>query len=745
MERHDLIRIVISELNIKEWQADNALKLRDDKATIPFIARYRKEKTGNLDENQIRELFDRFDYLSELEDRKKTILDSINSQGKLTDELKDKINACLKKTELEDLYLPYKPKKRTRAVIAREKGLEPLAEEIAGYNKKESPAVELSKLAEKYIDPEKEVNTIAEALSGANDIIAEAIGENAQYRSWLREQLLTKGIFKSKIKSEHEEGTTKYEAYREFEVPVQKITPHVMLALRRGESEGVINLDLSIDEEEILGYFEFKQILSDNSELREFYQKAVKEAYTRLMKHSIIGEIRLLKKNEADEASIKVFESNLRQILLSAPAGMKPAIGIDPGFRTGCKVAVLDGTGKYIEYNAIYPFNSENEKKKAASYLKDMIEKHGIELIAIGNGTAGRETDAFVSALLDELDKKPVKVMVNESGASVYSASKTANEEFPELDLTVRGAISIGRRLQDPLAELVKIDPKSIGVGQYQHDVDQKLLKKNLEETVESCVNYVGVDLNTASGELLTYVSGITKSVANEIVRFRNKNGAFKERKQLLEVPKFGNKTFEQAAGFLRIRDGINILDNTAVHPESYKIVESIAKDLGLKPADIPSGAEKLSSIDIKKYFTEEAGEHTLIDIIEELKKPGRDPRDEFEYARFKEGINEIKDLREGMILEGVVTNITNFGAFVDIGVHQDGLVHISEMADRFIKDTTKVVKVGQIVQVKVLDVNEKLKRINLSMKQASDGKPKDKKQKSKDFSVDDLKKKFGN
>jgi uncharacterized protein len=461
------------------------------------------------------------------------------------------------------------------------------------------------------------------------------------------------------------------------------------------------------------------------------------------MKHSLIGEVRMSKKEFSDEESILVFESNLRQMLLAAPAGMKPTIGIDPGFRTGCKLVVLDGTGKFIEYKAIFPHNSSNERLQAQDYLIRTIKKYDIELIAIGNGTAGRETDEFVVETLQNSPIKPIKVMVNESGASIYSASETAGKEFPELDLTVRGAISIGRRLQDPLAELVKIDPKSIGVGQYQHDVDQKLLKKKLEETVESCVNYVGVDLNTASKELLTYVSGLTSKIAENIIEWRNQNGAFKSRKQLMEVPKLGNKTFEQAAGFLRIRNGLNPLDNTAVHPESYKIVEAIAKDLGLNLNDITNAQQNIKNIELKKYITDTIGEPTLKDIISELEKPGRDPRDEFKYAQFKEGITEIKHLKQGMELEGVVTNITNFGCFVDIGVHQDGLVHISEMSDTFIKDPTKIVKVGQVVKVKVIEVNEKLKRIQLSMKSNKSNKVF--KKSEPNFSVNDLKTKFGN
>lgn len=741
----DIQKLLSEELTLELWQVSNTLSLKEEGATLPFIARYRKERTGNLDELVLRDLFDRFEYLTELEERKLTILNSIQEQGKLTDELREKIENCKVKNELEDLYLPFKPKKRTRATIAKEKGLEPLALLIKEHNLQSSPALDLQVAAEAFVSIEKGVTNTKEALAGASDIIAEEISEVAEIRSWIRDYFLLSGTIESKIKDEFEVGTTKYETYRDFKIKVKDITPHAMLAIRRGETEGVLSFDLQFDDEEVLGYIERRIILSRQENLLTFLKATVKDSFNRLMKNSLIGEVRLMKKITADEESIKVFESNLRQILLSAPAGQKPVLGIDPGFRTGCKVAVVDDTGKYLEYKPIFPFNSSYEKKDAEDYLIKMINKYEIELIAIGNGTAGRETDAFVKDLLEKLERKPMKVMVSEAGASVYSASKVAAEEFPDLDLTVRGAISIARRLQDPLAELVKIDPKSIGVGQYQHDVDQKLLKKKLEETVESCVNYVGVDLNNASKELLTYVSGISPKLAENIVTWRNENGKFRSRRQLLKVAKFGDKTFEQAAGFLRIRDGENILDNTAVHPESYHIVEKLLKDLNIPVSEITKNSKLIKSVDLKKYTDEKVGELTLLDIIAELEKPGRDPRESFKYALFKEGINEIKDLRQGMELEGVVTNITNFGAFVDIGVHQDGLVHISEIANQFIKDATKVLKVGQIVKVVVLDVNEKLKRINLSIKQAQ-GKGIDVAKKKPDnpkYSIQDLMGKF--
>lgn len=713
--------LIASELEIKNWQVENALKLRAEGGTIPFIARYRKEKTGTLDENQLRLIFERQDYLDELDKRKETILKTISEQGKLTEDLKKKIENCLSKTELEDLYLPYKPKKRTRATAAREKGLEPLAQFIKEHNIPESPETDLEGEARKYIDPEKKVENAADALAGASDILAEELAEKAELRAWVRESLVKHGEFVSHINDDFEAGSTKYEMYRDFSVPVRKIAPHNMLALRRGEKEGVINFDLKFEEEDFLLYLEKKSIFTQYHELALFLKTMVKDAFNRLMKNSIIGEIRADKKAWADEQSINVFESNLRQMLLAAPAGMKPTLGIDPGFRTGCKIAALDETGKLLAFETIYPEKSAAERSLAAETVRRMINDYKIELIAIGNGTASRETDRFVEETLSGMSKTPIKVMVSEAGASVYSASKVANEEFPELDLSIRGAISIARRLQDPLAELVKIDPKSIGVGQYQHDVDQKLLKKKLEETVESSVNYVGVDVNTASKELLTYVSGLSSGVAKNIVRWRDQNGVYESRKQLLKVPKFGPKAFEQAAGFLRIRGGKNVLDNTAVHPESYWVVERFAKDLQVPLAEITRHFNRIKKLNFQDYVTEEIGVPTLVDIVRELEKPGRDPRDTFQYAKFMDGIKDIADLREGMILEGVVTNITNFGAFVDVGVHQDGLVHISEISNSFVKDPAMYLKVGEVINVMVMNVDIDLNRIALSIKRVTD------------------------
>ena len=716
----NLIALLASELAVKPSQIQAALNLFAEGGTVPFIARYRKEQTEEMDEIQLRILSERFAYLTELQDRKKVILESIESQGKLTDELKRKIEASLLKTEIEDLYLPYKPKRRTRATIAREKGLGTLAEWIKALNQLNAAAVDLAEEALKYIDIEKGVKTAEEALAGASDILAEEIADRADLRSYLREFLLKSGLFESHLKDGHPEGTTKFEMYRSYSAKVNTIASHNLLALCRGETEGILVFSLIFDEDNVANYLETAIIRTKVTAVKLFYRSMLQDSFNRLMKPSLINEVRNQKKLEADIESIKTFEINLRELLLSAPAGMKPTLAIDPGFRSGCKVSVLDTTGKFLEYQAVFPHTGQGQRREALATVKHLIEKYKIELIAIGNGTASRETDEFVTEVFTMLETKPVKVMVNESGASIYSASEVAIGEFPDLDITVRGAISIGRRLQDPLAELVKIDPKSIGVGQYQHDVDQKLLKRKLDDTVESCVNYVGVDLNMASKELLTFVSGINATVANNILQYRNENGAFSDRKALLKVPKLGPKAFEQAAGFLRIRDGKNPLDNTAVHPERYKLVEAIAKDLKVKLNETTKIAEQLKA-NIKNYITETIGEPTLRDIIAELEKPGRDPRAQFTYANFRDDIKEMRDLQVGMELEGIVTNVANFGAFVDLGVHQDGLIHVSQLADRFISDPNEVVKVGQVVKVRVLEVNMGLKRIGLSMR-APDG-----------------------
>ncbi|ALB40290.1 MULTISPECIES: Tex family protein [unclassified Anabaena] len=713
----NISQLLATELKLKPHQVQNALELLAEGATIPFIARYRKERTDEMDEVQLRDLQDRHNYLTELEERKKVIVSAIAQQDKLTPELQAKIASCLQKTELEDLYLPYRPKRRTRATIAREKGLEALATFIKSLNVKNGISASLEAESAKYISETLGVKSADEALKGASDILAEEVAEKSESRAYIRDYLLENGVFISRIKDEHPEGTTKFEMYRNYQIRVKNIAPHNLLALCRGEDEKILSFEVAFDEDFVLGYLESQEIKTQVRNIRDFYQVMLKDSFNRLMKTSLISEVTNEKKTYADIESIKTFETNLRELLLSAPAGMKPTMAIDPGFRTGCKVAILDETGQFLEYQAVFPHQAAEQRQKAAQTIKKLLEKYQIQLIAIGNGTASRETEEFVAEILPNIAHKPVKVVVNESGASIYSASDVAREEFPDLDITVRGAISIGRRLQDPLAELVKIDPKSIGVGQYQHDVDQKLLKKKLDETVESCVNYVGVDLNTASKELLTFVSGITPTIANNIIAYRNQNGAFKNRRQLLKVAKLGPKAFEQAAGFLRIRGGENPLDNTAVHPESYSLVQSIAADLGVSLNQVTQVAENLKKANIKKYVTETIGEPTLRDILSELEKPGRDPRAEFKYATFKEGIKEIKDLTVGMQLEGIITNVANFGAFVDIGVHQDGLVHISQLADRFVDDPKKIVKVGQVVKVQVLEINEKLKRIGLSMK----------------------------
>ena len=710
-------QIIAQEFSLSLTSVNNALELWKEGGTVPFIARYRKERTGSLDEVQLRDIFERYTYLTEIAKRKETILESIAAQNKLTEELKTKIEACLNKTELEDLYLPYKPKRRTKATVAREKGLEPLAEWIQSLNKPQTKSVSLEKEASRYINKEKEVNTAEEALAGAADILAESVAEKAQIRAYLREYFLTKGVFTTKIKAEYPEGSTKFEMYRDYRYGVRKIPPHNILALYRGEAEGILAVDITFEEAEVMAYLESQEIKTSVSQLRDFYRQLIKDAFKRLLKPAILREVRADRKNYADIESIKTFEANLRELLLAPPAGMKPTLAIDPGFRTGCKVAVLSQTGKFLAYQAIFPHSGANKREQAKETITDLISKYKIELIAIGNGTASRETDQFISEVIKNLASKPIKVIVNESGASIYSASEVAAKEFPDLDVTVRGAISIGRRLQDPLAELVKIDPKSIGVGQYQHDVEQKLLQKKLADTIASCVNYVGVDLNTASRELLTYVSGINTTVANNIVAYRNEKGVFTNRKQLLKVAKLGAKAFEQAAGFLRIREGDNPLDNTAVHPESYSVVQNIATALKMPLTKIVKAESSLKSLDLKQFVTDKIGLPTLQDVLKELEKPGRDPRDKFQYATFQEGIMEMSDLKVDMILEGVVTNVVNFGAFVDIGVHQDGLVHISQLADRFVQDPKQIVKVGQVVKVKVLEVNEKLKRISLSMK----------------------------
>jgi protein Tex len=712
----NLVQILAQELSLKSFQVQNALELFAEGATVPFISRYRKERTGEMDETQLRQLAERHTYLTELEARKASILAEIEQQGKLTDALKLKIETCLQKTELEDLYLPYRPKRRTRAAIACEKGLEPLAVFIQSLNHPKAQPQSLEAEAAKYLNPSQSITTPTDALKGAADILAEVIADKSELRAYLRKQIFQTGLFASRIKGDRPEGSTKYEMYRQFTAKISQIASHNLLALYRGESEDILQVEIVFESDRLLLDMEEGEIYTRIPEVHSFYQDVLKDTLNRLIKPSLLNDIRSECKRTADLASIETFEANMRHLLLSSPAGMKPTLGVDPGFRTGCKVVALDPTGKFLEYQAVFPHQAAAQRQTAAQILKCMIEKYNIELIAIGNGTASRETDVFVGEVLKTLNRKPIKVIVSEAGASVYSASKVAIAEFPDLDVTVRGAISIARRLQDPLAELVKIDPKSIGVGQYQHDVDQKLLKRKLEDTVESCVNFVGVDLNTASKELLTFVSGITPAIANNIIAYRNENGAFKQLRELLKVAKLGPKAFEQAAGFLRIRNGKNPLDNTAVHPESYAIVEKMAKELDVPVTEIPA---QLKGKLLKAYTSEAIGEPTLRDILLELEKPGRDPREEFKYAMFQDSITEMKDLQVGMSLEGVVTNVTNFGAFVDIGVHQDGLVHISQLADQFVSDPHEIVKVGEVLEVRVIEVNVSVNRISLTLRRA--------------------------
>jgi uncharacterized protein len=710
---------IAAELDIRPAQVEATLELFGEGATVPFVARYRKERTGDLDEVQLRQIAERYQYLTELGDRRQTVLAEIEGQGKLTPALKSAILACQQKTELEDLYLPYRPKRRTRATMAKGKGLEPLAQRIESLNKTGQRAV-LRQEAQAFVKPDQGIESADAALQGAADILAEQVAERVDLRRYVRDRLLNQGCFTASVKKDHPEGTTKYEMYRAYQAPVRSIASHNLLALLRGDREGVLKIGLEVELEPLLHSLEQRVVKTSVPDLRRFYRELLQDAYSRLLKPSLTSEVMAEKKVWADQVSIQTFEANLKNLLLSPPAGMKPTLGVDPGFRTGCKVAAVDDTGKFLEYQAIFPHQSARQRQQAATTLVGMIRQHRIELIAIGNGTASRETDAFVGEVLTAVANPPGKVLVSEAGASIYSASEVAAAEFPELDVTVRGAISIARRLQDPLAELVKLDPKSIGVGQYQHDVDQKRLKQKLDDTIESCVNYVGVDLNMASRQLLTYVSGITPAVANNIVAYRDGHGAFGSRQELLKVKQLGPKAFEQAAGFLRIRNGQNPLDNTAVHPESYGIVDAIAADLAIPLGQISQAADRLKRLDIKKYITAAAGELTLRDIVRELEKPGRDPREQFTYARFQEGINDITDLKPGLTLEGVVTNVTNFGAFVDVGVHQDGLVHISQLADRFVSDPNDIVKVGQVVSVRVMEVDPKLKRIGLSMRAKS-------------------------
>ena len=717
------ISVISKELDIKPHQVEATALLLSEGATVPFISRYRKEATGSLDEVAVAAIRDRLQELDELDKRREAILKSLEERGLLSEELKGKIEEAGDITELEDIYLPFRPKRRTRASIAKEKGLEPFALIIF-----EQKQLDIEAAAAPFIDAEKGVATAEEALAGARDIIAEWVSEDQRAREAMRGLYFTKGTIRSKVITGKEEEGIKYKDYFEWEEPVAKAPAHRILAIRRGESEGILIHRVTPPEEEAQAILEHIFIKGDGPASGQV-KTAVQDSYKRLLGSSIEAEVRLATKKRADEEAIRVFVENLRQLLLASPLGRKTVLAIDPGFRTGCKVVCLDRQGKLLQNDTIYPHFNEKGASEAAGKLKDLCARFGIEAIAIGNGTAGRETEAFVRGL--GLPESINIVMVNESGASIYSASDAAREEFPDYDITVRGSVSIGRRLMDPLAELVKIDPKSIGVGQYQHDVDQTALKKSLDDVVVSCVNGVGVEVNTASKQLLTYVSGLGPQLAKSIVEYRDGYGPFTAREELRKVPRLGPKAFEQAAGFLRIQDAANPLDRSAVHPESYHIVDDMARDMKCSAEDLIRDAELRKKIDLSRYVTDKAGMPTLTDIMAELARPGRDPRRQFEAFEFASGITKIEDVKPGMKLPGIVTNITAFGCFVDIGVHQDGLVHISELADRFVKAPADIVKVHQKVTVNVLEVDLQRKRIALSMKSGAAATPEAQRQKA--------------
>ncbi len=698
---------IAQELTIAERNVLSTLQLLEEGNTIPFIARYRKEVTGSLDEVQVRQIQERSGYLKEMQERKSTVIESIASQGKLTDDLKRKIEACIAKSELEDLYLPYKPKRRTKAMIAREKGLEPLAQVILAQSLTGSPEEEAATFG-----------PVDESLEGARHIVAEIIAEQAEIRAFIRDLYQNEALLRSKVKEEFKEKETKFKQYYDFSEQVKTIPSHRYLAIRRGEHEMVLSVQLVIDEEPILNEISRKMKQNLRSPFAKQMTLAIQDSYKRLLAPSLESDVRVELKLRSDKDAVEIFAQNLGNLLLSSPIGGKPVIGIDPGLRTGCKCAAVSHTGKYLDTTTLYLSTGNEGLEKGKKQLLAFIAKYPPFAIAIGNGTAGRETEAFVKETLKEAGISGIIIVqVSESGASVYSASDVAREEFPELDLTIRGAISIARRLQDPLAELVKVEPKALGVGQYQHDVYQPLLETKLHEVIESCVNQVGVDLNTASFSLLSYVAGIGTSLSKKIVKHREEQGTFKTRQQLHEVAGLGPKAFEQCAGFLRIREGDNPLDASAVHPERYQVVSQMAKDLGASLDELVGHPESVGKIDIKAYKNGTLGEETLRDILNELKKPGRDPRKSFEMPKFLDGVSKLEDLKAGMMIEGIVTNVTAFGAFVDIGVHQDGLVHISELSDTFVKDPHQVVKTGDKLKVTVLTVDAHLKRIALSAK----------------------------
>ena len=709
MEINIYAKMIGKALGLSERSVTNTLQLLDEGCTIPFISRYRKERTGNLDEVQITAISDAYDKLKEISKRKDTVVKTITEQGKMTDDLQRRIDACWDANELEDIYMPFKPKRRTKAQVAREQGLEPLSLILMMQRERNIEAA-----AQRFV--KEGVKDVAAAIKGAQDIVAEMVSEDERSRqqvrsSFRREAIITSKVVKAKADSEE---AAKYSDYFDFSEPLRRCSSHRLLAMRRGENEGILRISISADDEVCLDKLK-RQFVHGFGPCQALVGEAVEDAYKRLLKPSIETEFANMSKEKADDEAIGVFAENLRQLLLSAPLGQKRVMGIDPGFRTGCKVVCLDAQGNLLHHEAIFPHPPVNKASVAAHQVEQMVEKYNIEAIAIGNGTASRETTQFVKQLQFGHDVK--QFVVSEDGASVYSASKTARDEFPDEDVTVRGAVSIGRRLMDPLAELVKIDPKSIGVGQYQHDVDQSKLKKSLDQTVESCVNLVGVNLNTASQHLLTYVSGLGPTLAKNIVEYRKANGAFASRAQLKKVARLGPSAFEQCAGFLRIPGARNPLDNSAVHPESYHIVEQMAKDNHCTVAQLIGDAAKRKAVDIKKYVTDTVGMPTLTDIMAELEKPGRDPREQIEEFEFDKNVTSVDDLVAGMVLPGIVTNITNFGAFVDVGVHQDGLVHVSQLADRYVTDPTQVVKLHQHVKVRVVEVDRKRNRISLSMK----------------------------
>ena len=709
-------QLIASELHLSEHAVENTLKLLDEGCTIPFISRYRKERTGGLDEVQITAISDRKERLQEIAKRKETITKTIVEQQKMTPELQKRIDESWEMTTLEDIYLPYKPKRRTRAQVAREQGLEPLAQLLLQQREPDPKRAALRQLS--IINSPLSVE---DAVKGAQDIIAEQVSEDERSRNQVRAAFRREAFIESKVvkvKKDTDEAQ-KYSDYFDWEEPLKRCSSHRLLAMLRGQSEGILRISLTIDDDEAVQRLQ-RNYVRGNGPCQRLVGEAVEDGYKRLLQPSIETEFTNLSKAKADEEAIRVFAENLRQLLLSAPLGQKRVMGIDPGFRTGCKVVCLDAQGNLLHHEAIFPHPPVNHRAQATIHLQEMVKKYQVEAIAIGNGTASRETKEFVEDALKEValaKPAPTIFVVSEDGASVYSASKVARDEFPNEDVTVRGAVSIGRRLMDPLAELVKIDPKSIGVGQYQHDVDQTLLKHSLDQTVESCVNLVGVNLNTASQHLLTYVSGLGPVLAQNIVDYRKENGAFTSRAQLKKVPRLGPAAYQQCAGFLRIPDAKNPLDNSAVHPESYGVVEQMAKDCHCTVADLISQPDKRAQIDVKRYVTSDIGLPTLTDIMHELEKPGRDPREQIEEFEFDASVQTIDDLHEGMELPGIVTNITNFGAFVDIGVHQDGLVHVSQLADRYVTDPTQVVRLHQHVRVRVIAIDLRRQRISLSMK----------------------------